>query len=68
MSSFGVKNFLTKNIVTCDIFFNTSEGIVDYLTIKCPQFSYTYLPSDDVVISRISQNDAMIIKDCIKQH
>ena len=37
MLSFGVKNILRKNIVTYDAFFNTSEDIVDYLTIKCPQ-------------------------------
>ena len=68
MPSFGVKNILRKGIVTYDVFFNTSEDIVDYLTIKCPQFNYTHLPSDDIVKSRISQNDAMIIKDCMKQH
>ena len=39
-----------------------------YLTIKCPRFNYTHLLSDDVVKSRISQNDAVIIKDCMKQH
>ena len=68
MSSFGVKNILRKDIVTYDVFFNTNEDIVDYLTIKCLQFNYTHLPSDDVVKSRISPNDAMIIKDCMKHH
>ena len=54
MSSFEVKNILKKDIITTyDV---------------CPQFSYTHLPSDDVVKSRISQNDAMIIKGCMKQH
>ena len=35
MPSFGVKNILRKGIVTYDVFFNTSEDIVDYLIIKC---------------------------------
>ena len=67
MYSFGVKNILRKDIVTYDVFFNTSEDIIDYLTSKSPQFNYTHLPSDDVVKSQISRNDAMIIKDCMKQ-
>ena len=61
MPSFGVKNILRKGIFTYDVFFNTSEDIVDYLTIKCPQFNYTHFPSEDVWY-------AMIIKDCMKQH
>ena len=68
MSSFGVKNILMKDIVIYGVFFNISEDIVDYLTIKCPQFNYTHLPSNDVVKSQISQNDAIIVKDCMKQH
>ena len=48
MPSFGVKNILRKGIVTYDVFFNTSEDIVDYLIIKCPQFNYTHLPGEDV--------------------
>ena len=40
MSSFGVKNVLRKDIATQDIFFDTSEEIVDYLHIKNPQFFY----------------------------
>ena len=68
MSSSGVKNILRKDIITYDVFFKTSEDIVDYITIKCPQFNYTNLPSNDVVKSPISQNDAMIIMDCMKQH
>ena len=67
MSSLGVKNILRKDIVNYDVFFNTSEDIVDYLTIKCPQFNYKHLPSDNVVKSRISQNNPMTIKDCMKQ-
>ena len=68
MSSFGVKIILRKDIVTYDVSFNTNEDIVDYLTIKCHQFIYKHLPSDGVVKSRISQNDATIIKDCMRQH
>ena len=40
MSSFGVKNVLRRDIVTQDIFSDTSEEIVDYLHIKNPQFYY----------------------------
>ena len=40
MSSFGVENVLRRDIVTHDIFFDTSEEIVDYLHIKNPQFYY----------------------------
>ena len=68
MSSFGVKNVLRKDIVTHDIFFNKSEDIIDYLTIKCSQFNYKHLPSDEIVKSRAAQNDSMIIQDCMKQH
>ena len=50
------------------MYFSTPVKIADYFTIKCPQFNYTHLPSDDVVKSRISRDDAMIIKDCMKQH
>ena len=36
MPSFEVKNVLRRDIVTLDIFFDTSEEIVDYLHIKNP--------------------------------
>ena len=68
MSSFGVKNVLRKDIVNHNVFFNKSEEVVDYLEIKCPHFSYTHLPSDNVVKSRIENNESMIMKDCMKQH
>ena len=68
MSSFGVKNVLRKDIVTHNVFFNKSEEVVEYLQIKCPQFSYTHLPSDEVVKSRIKNSEPLIIKDCMKQH
>ena len=66
MSSF--ENVLRKDIVIHNVSFNKSEEVVDYLEIKCPHFSYTHLPSDDVVKSRIKNNESMIIKDCMKQH
>ena len=68
MSSFGVKNVLRKDIVTHNVFFNKSEEVVEYLQIKCPQFSYTHLPSNEVVKSRIENSESLIIKDCMKQH
>ena len=68
MSSSGVKNVFRKDIVTHNVFFNKSEEVVEYLEIKCPHFSYTHLPSDDIIQSRIKNNKSMIIKDCMKQH
>ena len=68
MSSFGVKNVLRKDIVTYKAFFNKREEVVDYLKIKCPHFSYTHLPSDDLVKLRIENKESMIVKDCMKQH
>ena len=59
---------LRKDIVNRNVFINKSEEVVDYLEIKCPHFSYTYLLSDDVVKSRIEKNESMIIKECMKQH
>ena len=49
-------------------FFNKSEEVVNYLEIKCPHFSYTHLPSDDVVKSKIENIESRIIKDCMKQY
>ena len=66
MSSF--ENVLRKDIVIHNVSFNKSEEVVDYLEIKCPHFSYTHLPSDNVVKSRIENNESMIMKDCMKQH
>ena len=67
MSSFGVKNILRKDIVTNNIFFKKSEGVVDYLSHKCPQFDYKHILSEDVVKSRIMQKDSIIIRNCMKQ-
>ena len=49
MSSFGIKNILQKDIVTHDIFFNQSEEIVDYLSIKCVHFNYKHFPREDLL-------------------
>ena len=49
------------------IFFNQSEEVVDYLSIKYPHFNYKHLPREDVVNSRIIQNSIKIIIDCMKQ-
>ena len=65
---FGVKNMLRKDIVTQNVFFNKSEEVFDQLKIKCSHFSYTHLPFDDAVKSRIENNESMIIKDCMKQN
>ena len=60
MSSFGVKNILRVDIVTQDIFFDTSEKIVDYLHIKNPQFYYASinpeLPAgkDTIIINMVN--------------
>ena len=36
--------------------------------MKCPQINFAHLPSDNAVKSGISQYDAIIIKNCMKQH
>ena len=66
MSSF--ENVLRKDIVIHNVSFNKSEEVVDYVEIKWPHFSYTHLPSDDVVKSKIENIESRIIKDCMKQH
>ena len=63
MSSFGVKNILRKDIVAHDIFFNQSEEVVNYLSIKCPHFNYKHLPREAIVRSRIVQNSTKKIPD-----
>ena len=69
MSSFGVKNVLRKDIVTHDVFFNSSEEITDYLTVKCPHYSYTNIPSHDVVKSRIENDENYLkIEPCMINH
>ena len=68
MSSFGVKNILRKDIVAHDIFFNQSEEVVNYLSIKCPHFNYSHLPREAIVKSRIVQNSIKKVPDCMRQH
>ena len=68
MSSFGVKNVLRTDIVTRDVFFNSSEDITDYLAKKNPQYSYTNIPAEEVCAKRQIENDPMIIPNCMKQH
>ncbi len=69
MSSFGVKNILRKDIVTHDVFFNKSEHVTDYLSIKCPHYSYTHIPSEEVVKSRIKNDGASLkIEPCMINH
>ena len=41
MSSFGVTNILTKDIVTHHVFFNNSCDMAEYLAMKNPQYYYT---------------------------
>ena len=71
MSSFGVKNVLRRGIATHDIFFDTSEEIVDYLQIKNPQFSYAHI--DAKYLSRKRRDymehvEPIEIAGCMKQH
>ena len=54
-------------ILLLTTFFSTKVKKL-YLEIKCPHFSYTHLPTDDVVKSRIKNNESIIIKDCMKQY
>ena len=67
MSSFGVRNVLRKNIVAY-VFFNKSEDIVNYLTVKNPQFSYTHVPTGDLGSKRENENQILEIPNCMKQH
>ena len=70
MSSFGVKNVLRRNIVTHDIFFDTSEEIVD-LHIKNPQFYYPHIDAEYLSRKRRDYMDyvePIEIAGCMKQH
>ena len=71
MSSFGVKSVLRRDIATHDIFFDTSEEIVDYLQIKNPQFCYAHI--DAKYLSRKRRDymehvEPTEIAGCMKQH
>ena len=50
MSSFGSKNILRHDIVTLNVFSNSSEIIVDYLAKKKPQFSFNNVPAGKVAL------------------
>ena len=65
MLSFGAKNVLRKDIVTHDVFFNTSEEIANYLSIKNPQFSYTTIKSYK---SGKRTPNSIELANCMKQH
>ena len=67
ISSLGIKNVLLLLIVTHNVFFQQKWRSC-WLEVKCSHFSYTHLPSHDVVKSRIENNESMIKKDCMKQH
>ena len=68
MSSFGVKNILRNDIVTCDLFFNSSEAITDYLSKRKPQFCYTNIPAEQVTAERREEHRSLVIPSCMKQH
>ena len=71
MSSLGVKNFLQRDIVTLDIFFDKSKEITDYLNIKNPQFYYAHIETDMLAEKRhLFTGDCtpIEIKGCMKQH
>ena len=71
MSSIGVKNVLRRDIATQNIFFDTSEEIVDYLHIKNSKFSQASINPGLLVRKRRDYNDngkSIEIKVCMKQH
>lgn len=69
MSSFGVKNIVRHDIVTKDVFFSNSETIVNYLSAKKPEYSYTHLPADEIALKRFNnERQGQVISQCMKQH
>ena len=71
MSSFGVKNVLRRDIVTQDVFFDTSEVMVDHLHIKNPQFYYATIEPQLLAQKRHALNetiDPIEIPGCMKKH
>ena len=68
MSSLGAKNVLRKDIVTHDVFSNTSEEIANYLSIKNPQFSYTTISPTNLANKRQAPNNSIELANCTKQH
>ena len=68
MSSFGVKNVLRHDIVTQDVFFNTSEEIYDYLTIKNTNYYYENISAEILAKKRGGKKVSKEIPNCMKQH
>ena len=68
MSSFGVKNILRHDIITQDIFFNDSEGIVNYIAQKKPEFFYMHVLALEVTAKRCEEDKPFGIKNCMRQH
>ena len=68
MSSFGVKNILRKDIVTHDVFFNNSCDMAEYLTMKNPQYYYTTISAESLVLARQKDGNPIEFPGCMKQH
>ena len=68
MPSFAVKNILRHDIVTQDVFFNTSEETCDYFTIKNPNFCYKTISAEILAKKRGKTKVSKEILNCMKQH
>ena len=68
LPTFGVKNILRKDIVTCDLFFNSSEAITNYLSKRNPQFCYTNVLAESVTATRREECKSLVIPNCMKQY
>ena len=68
MSSVGVKNVLRKDIITHDVFFNTSEDIQNHLSFKNPHFYYTAISPANLTSERQAFNSSIELANCMKQH
>ena len=71
-SSLGVKNILKKDIVTRDLFCDSSEAITDYLSnrkgIPNSQFCYTNILAESITGTRSEECKSLVIPNCMKQH
>ena len=67
MSSFGVKIIFRKDIVTCDVFFNSLHDMVEYLASKNPQCYYQTVPVESLVLVRRKHGSPIEIPGCMKQ-
>ena len=68
MSSFSAKNVPRRDIITHDVFFNQSENIVDYLTVKNPHYYDKNISTETVAKARMESNIWMEISGYMKQH